>query len=74
MGDLTAHIVRHAEARPAADSVTLDHEGRHLRRRRLTTGAEPQQHGFDDVVAHVDEPFEPEGGAFGSHGHAHPHG
>ena len=151
MGDMTAHLVRRAEARPAADSVTLDHEGRHLRRRRLTTGsgrtlfvdlaetvslsdgdafetmdgglvvvraaretlvevrAEDALHlarlawhlgnrhlavevqdgrlliGRDHIIeamlvglgarlAHVDEPFEPEGGAYGSHGHAHPHG
>ena len=41
MEDLTAHRVRPAGERPpaAADSVTLDHEGRQVRRRRLRTDA-----------------------------------
>jgi urease accessory protein len=150
MEDLTAQRVRPAGERPpaAADSVTLDHEGRQVRRRRLRTDggrllfvdlaetvaladgdafettegalvlvraareplvevrADDARHlarlawhignrhlpvevqegrllilrdhvieamlvGLGARVAHVEEPFEPEGGAYGGHGHAH---
>lgn len=37
MTDLFAHVVRPAATLPAIDTVTLDFEARHLRRRRLTT-------------------------------------
>jgi urease accessory protein len=39
MTDLTAYRVRRAATGAAVDSVTLDFEGRYLRRRRLTTDA-----------------------------------
>lgn len=39
MTELTAYTVRRAATEAAIDRVTLDFEGRHLRRRRLTTDA-----------------------------------
>jgi urease accessory protein len=39
MTELTAYAVRRAATGAIADSVTLDFEGRYLRRRRLTTDA-----------------------------------
>jgi urease accessory protein len=39
MTELAAYAVRRAAIGPAVDSVTLDFEGRYLRRRRLTTDA-----------------------------------